>query len=245
MSRELKTIDPSQAKILIADDEASVRQVLKTRLSISGYNVMTAADGKEVLDCFHKQTPDLIVLDVMLPKLDGYGVCQALRQESTVPIIMLTALADVSDRITGLQAGADDYMVKPFSLRELESRIRCILRRVKQATASEATPSRVIQAGSLQLDTNKRQVYRNHQLVRLTYLEFSLLELLISRAGECISRTEFLETIWGYVPQHFVEQRIVDVYMSRLREKLQESPSQPEYILTVRGRGYTFQRFPD
>ena len=166
--------------ILVVDDEASIRRILETRLSMIGYQVVTASDGEEAIEAFHRVLPDLVVLDVMMPKLDGYGVCQELRKESDVPIVMLTALGDVADRITGLELGADDYVVKPFSPKELEARIRCVLRRVEKDPAAGIPNSGVIQVGDLRIDTNKRQVYRGDERIRLTCMEFSLLELLVS-----------------------------------------------------------------
>ena len=148
--------------ILVVDDEASIRRILETRLTMIGYHVVTAADGEEALDAFRREPPDLVVLDVMMPKLDGYGVCQELRKESDVPVVMLTALGDVADRITGLELGADDYVVKPFSPKELEARIRCVLRRVEKEHGGGSIPnSGVIEVAELKIDTNKRQVYRN------------------------------------------------------------------------------------
>lgn len=229
-------------KILVVDDEASIRRILETRLATIGYDIVTAADGEEALDIFRHQVPDLVILDVMMPKLDGFGVCQALRKQSDVPIIMLTALADVADRIAGLELGADDYMVKPFSPKELESRIRCILRRVEKTCTKNIPTSGVVQVGELRIDTNKRQVYKGTERILLTGMEFSLLELLAGRSGEAISRLEILSKVWGYTPDHFVDTRLVDVHISRLRDKLQDDSNQPELILTVRGTGYAFQR---
>ena len=238
----LNGLKQQKQKILVVDDEASIRRILETRLAMMGYEVITAADGQEAIETYQNQQPDLIILDIMMPKMDGYGVCQALRKESDVPIIMLTALADVADRITGLELGADDYMVKPFSPKELESRIRCILRRAKKNSTSTIPTSGVLQVEALSIDTNKRQVYKNSERIPLTHMEFSLLELLISRPGEPISRREILEKVWGYTPDSHVDTRVVDVHMSRLRHKLQEDPSQPELIHTVRGAGYAFQQ---
>lgn len=243
MSAVPSSLLDNKPKILVVDDEANVRRILEIRLGMVGYDVVTAADGLEALVVYRHQVPDLVVLDVKMPKLDGFGVCQALRQESGVPIIMLTARADATDRLTGLELGADDYMVKPFSPKELESRIRCILRRVeKTCTKSIPMNTGLIQVGSLLIDTNKRQVYKGDSRIRLTDLEFKLLELLVSRCGEAISRLEFLSKVWKYTPDGFVDTRVVDVHMSRLRNKLQEHPSQPELIYTVRGTGYAFQR---
>ena len=152
-------MESHKEKILVVDDEASIRRILETRLSMIGYDVVTAGDGEEALDTFRKAIPDLVVLDVMMPKLDGYGVCQELRKESDVPIIMLTALGDVADRITGLELGADDYVVKPFFPKELEARIRSVLRRVDKTSASGIPSSGVIHVSTIKLATNKRQVY--------------------------------------------------------------------------------------
>ena len=229
----------------MVDDEASIRRILETRLSMIGYEVVTAADGEEAITTFHNEAPDLVVLDVMMPKMDGYGVCQELRKESDVPIIMLTALGDVADRITGLELGADDYVVKPFSPKELEARIRSVLRRVIKEGGPGIPTSGVIGVANLRIDTNKRQVFKGDERIRLTGMEFSLLELLVSRSGEAFSRSEILQEVWGYTPERHVDTRVVDVHISRLRAKLEEDPSNPELILTARGTGYLFQRIVD
>ncbi len=229
-------------KILVVDDEASIRRILETRLSMIGYDVVTAADGEESLDTFRNSDPDLVVLDVMMPKLDGYGVCQELRKASDVPVIMLTALGDVADRITGLELGADDYVVKPFSPKELEARIRCVLRRVDKGGASAIPSSGVIRVSSIKIDTNKRQVYKGDERIRLTGMEFNLLELLVGRSGQPFSRSEILQEVWGYTPDNHVDTRVVDVHVSRLRAKLEDDPSNPDLILTARGTGYFFRR---
>ena len=236
---------PSKETILLADDEASIRRILETRLSMIGYQVVTACDGNEALALFRRYEPDLVVLDVMMPKLDGYGVIQEIRKESDVPIVMLTAMADVADRITGLELGADDYVVKPFSPKELEARIRCVLRRVEKEHIAGIPNSGVIQVMNLKIDTNKRQVFRNDERIRLTGMEFSLLELMVSRSGEPFSRGEILKEVWGYTPERHVDTRVVDVHISRLRSKLEDDPANPELILTARGTGYLFQRIVD
>jgi len=235
-------LENHQEQILVVDDEASIRRILETRLSMIGYDVVTAADGEEAIATFNENHPDLVVLDVMMPKLDGYGVCQELRKESDIPIIMLTALGDVADRITGLELGADDYVVKPFSPKELEARIRSVLRRVDKEGASGIPSSGVIQVGSIKIDTNRRQVYKGDERIRLTGMEFSLLELMVGRSGEAFSRSEILQEVWGYTPERHVDTRVVDVHISRLRAKLEDDPSNPELILTARGTGYMFQR---
>jgi len=235
----------SRGKILIVDDESALRMILTTRLSLAGYEVVSAADGEEALEVFDREDPDLVVLDVMMPKIDGYGVCQTLRQNSDVPIIMLTALGDVGDRITGLQMGADDYLAKPFSPKELEARIACVLRRVKDKTTPPPIGNGTIQIGSLRVDTRKRQVYRSDRRIRLTHTEFSLLELLFSRNGEAVPRGEILQTLWGYAPRIQADMRVVDVHVARLRSKLEDDPRNPEIILTVRGTGYAAPRMTD
>ncbi|MGD1850791.1 MAG: response regulator transcription factor RpaB [Cyanophyceae cyanobacterium] len=234
--------DKLNGKILIVDDEPALRLILTTRLSLAGYQVITAADGEEALEVFAKENPDLIVLDVMMPKMDGYGVCQALRQDSDVPIIMLTALGDVGDRITGLQLGADDYLAKPFSPKELEARIACVLRRVKDRRSGSDSDRTMIQVGTLRIDTRKRQVFREDRRIRLTHTEFSLLELLFNRNGEAVPRAEILQTLWGYAPRVQADMRVVDVHVARLRSKLEDDPRNPEVILTVRGTGYAAPR---
>ena len=233
---------PSPLKILIADDEANIRRILETRLAMQGHAVAAAKDGAEALELFRSVEPDVVVLDVMMPELDGFAVLERIRAQSEVPIILLTALGDVADRITGLQLGADDYMVKPFSPKELEARIRCVLRRVDKDQAAGIPNSGVIQVGELRIDTNKRQVYRGDERIRLTGMEFNLLELLIGRSGEPISRLDMLEKVWGYKPERSSDSRVVDVHISRLRAKLETDPENPELIMTARGQGYMFQR---
>ena len=227
--------------ILIADDEPSIRKILSTRLSLKGYTVLTAADGQEALDVFNATVPDLLILDVMMPKLNGYAVCEALRAESTVPIIMLTALGDVADRINGLNIGADDYMVKPFSPKELEARINCLLRRVKQPKSNPTPTNGVVDVGCVKIDTNKRQVHKAENLVRLTEMEFKILALLSRHLGETVSRREILQQVWNIgsdISQGCYDSRVVDVHVSRIRAKLENDPSDPEFLHTARSDGY-------
>jgi OmpR family response regulator RpaB len=239
-------LENHKEKILVVDDEVSIRRILETRLSTIGYSVVTASDGEEALLIYKKELPDLIILDIMMPKLDGYGVCQEIRKESEVPIIMLTALGDVADRITGLELGADDYVVKPFSPKELEARIKAIFRRIDRvSTHNNLSVSGVISMGGIKIDTNRRQVYKHSEKIRLTGMEFSLLELLMSKSGEAFSRASILQEVWGYTPERHVDTRVVDVHISRLRSKLEEDPSNPDLILTARGTGYLFQKITD
>ena len=233
----------NKENVLVVDDEASIRRILDTRLSMIGYLVITASDGEEALSLFRQENPNLVILDVMMPKLDGYGVCQEIRKNSDIPIIMLTALGDVADRITGLELGADDYVIKPFSPKELEARIRAVLRRAEKIQLSSNTNnSGIVQFNFLKIDFNRRQVYKADERIRLTGMEFSLLELLISRSGQAFSRSEILQEVWGYTPERHVDTRVVDVHISRLRAKLEIDPSNPDLILTARGTGYLFQR---
>lgn len=237
----MNNLSIDQHSILVVDDEVPIRRILSTRLSMMGYQVFTATDGVEALEIFECQHLDLIVLDVMMPKLDGYGVCQAIRRTSRVPIIMLTAMSDVRDRITGLEMGADDYMVKPFSPKELESRVRTILRRLDALKPSNYPLTGVVEIGSLHIDTNKRQVFRGQERIFLTHMEFSLLELLASRPGAVVPRQELIQKVWGYSKESIVDTRTVDVHISRLRNKLKANSEGFELIHTVRGVGYVLQ----
>lgn len=233
-------------KILVVDDEVAVRRILTMRLSMAGYRIVVAADGEEALEVFRREQPNLVVLDIMLPKLDGYGVCRELRRESNVPIIMLSALGTIADRITGLDIGADDYLAKPFSPKELEARISCILRRVEDSSGASSSSSQgVIGIGKIEIDTNRRQVFRDGKRVPLTYTEFSLLEMLFRAPGRTVPRAEILQELWGYPPRRAADLRVVDVYVARLRSKLEPDPRNPELIITVRGTGYTSQRITD
>ncbi len=255
-SSQLHSIDGSgrkeysapKASILVVDDEPAVLRVLVTRLQLAGYRVISAEDGEQALEVFHQESPDLVVLDVMLPKLDGFAVCRRLRAESCVPIIFLTALEAISEKVAGLDLGADDYLSKPFSPKELEARIATILRRVGPGSAV-AEPRRdlpagqgVMRVGDLVVDTNRRQVSRAGERIGLTYTEFSLLELLFREPGRVVPRAEILEQLWGYPPRRAADLRVVDVYVARLRGKLEPDPRNPELILTVRGIGYASQR---
>lgn len=233
-----------QERILIVDDEASIRRILETRLKMVGYEVATAEDGEQALEIYSKFNPDLVILDVMMPKLDGYGVTKEIRKSAEVPIIILTALGDVSERITGLELGADDYVIKPFSPKELEARVKAVLRRTnqKETTGTGKVAKNVITTGNIRIDTSRRQVFRKNERIRLTGMEFSLLELLVSNSGQAFSRNEILQYVWSYPADHRIDTRVVDVHISRLRSKLEVDPANPELILTARGIGYMFQR---
>jgi two-component system, OmpR family, response regulator RpaB len=231
-------------KIMIVDDEASIRRILETRFKMLGYETATAADGEEALDIYNKFSPDIVVLDIMMPKMDGYGVTKEIRKNHDTPIIILTALGDVAERITGLELGADDYVVKPFSPKELEARVKSILRRTysKNGVPAAKETSNVTVIGNIKIDTSKRQVFKKNERVRLTGMEFSLLELLVTNSGRPYSRGEILQHVWSYPPDHRIDTRVVDVHISRLRSKLENDISNPELILTARGIGYMFQK---
>lgn len=231
-------------RILVVDDEASIRRILETRLKMVGYEVITAADGEEAVEAYQKHNPDLVILDVMMPKMDGYGVTREIRKTSETPIIILTALGDVSERITGLELGADDYVIKPFSPKELEARVKAVLRRVnhREDLPGGKVTKNVITTGNIRIDTSRRQVYRKNERIRLTGMEFSLLELLVGNSGQPFSRNEILQYVWSYPADHRIDTRVVDVHISRLRSKLEVDPANPELILTARGIGYMFQR---
>lgn len=234
-----------KAKILVVDDEPNICKILETRLKMVGYEVATAADGLAGLKTFGEENPDLVILDLMLPQLDGYGVCEKLRNRTSIPILMLSGIDEVSQKIACLQLGADDYMVKPFSPKELIARIGCLLRRRAgkiQAKGKEIQANTLLVAGDLRIDSNRRKVYRGEEQIRLTELELSLLEVLVENAGKAIDRIEILRHIWGYTPERLSETRVVDVHVSRLRCKIEIDPDNPELILTCRGTGYMFQR---
>lgn len=243
-NNEMQNEIQDRERILVVDDEASIRRILETRLKMVGYEVITAADGEEALEAFNKSNPDLVILDVMMPKLDGYGVTREIRKTADVPIIILTALGDVSERITGLELGADDYVIKPFSPKELEARVKAVLRRTQDRETGNVgkVTKNVITTGNLRIDTSRRQVYRKNERIRLTGMEFSLLELLVSNSGQAFSRNEILQHVWSYPADHRIDTRVVDVHISRLRSKLEVDPANPELILTARGIGYMFQR---
>jgi DNA-binding response OmpR family regulator len=229
---------PDSSTILLVDDEDSVQKLLAYPLEREGFRVLQAWDGEEALERFAEEEVDLVVLDVMLPKLDGLEVCKRLRAESEVPIIMLTARDDELDKVLGLELGADDYITKPFSIREFRSRVRALLRRA--SVARQLSPSgEVILADGLEIDLGRRSVQVRNKPVRLTYVEFELLRTLASHPGRVYSRRMLLEALWGGAD--YREPRTIDVHVRHLREKLERDPAEPEYILTVRGVGYRFR----
>ena len=224
------------ARILIVDDEPPIIDVLRYNLQKVGYVVITAWDGIQALALARAEKPDLIILDLMLPKIDGIEVCRTLRKESDVPIIMLTARDEEIDRVVGLELGADDYVVKPFSIRELMARVKTVLRRVQKA--APALPP-VIRIGSLSIDTGRHEVQIAEKLLELTALEFSLLVALAQQPGRVLTREQLLEQVWGY--EYHGDLRVVDAVIKRLRAKLRQTPAEEDIIVTVRGVGYKLE----
>jgi DNA-binding response OmpR family regulator len=224
-------------KILIVDDEPMLLKGLTFTLDQDGFDVDTAADGKEALEKALKKNYDLIILDLMLPEIDGLEVCKKIREKSMVPIIMLTAKGDDSSKVLGLEYGADDYLTKPFNMLELKARIKALFRRVDVETPKDS--GQVIDLGAFTVNTLGRKVEKGDKSIGLTAKEFDLLLLLVSSPGHVYSREELLEKIWGY--EYFGDVRTVDVHIRRLREKIEETSSQPEFILTKWGVGYYFK----
>ena len=229
---------PDSSTILLVDDEDSVQKLLAYPLEREGFRVLQARDGEEALERFAAEEVDLVVLDLMLPKLDGLEVCKRLRALSEVPIIMLTARDDELDKVLGLELGADDYITKPFSIREFRSRVRALLRRASVVRPA-AGDGNMIAAHELELDLGRRSVEVRGTPVRLTYVEFELLRTLVAHPGRVYSRRMLLEALWGAAD--YREPRTIDVHIRHLREKLERDPAEPEYILTVRGVGYRFR----
>jgi DNA-binding response OmpR family regulator len=231
----------SSSTILLVDDEDAIQQLLTYPLQRDGYRVVQARDGEEALTHFAAEDVDLVVLDLMLPRIDGLEVCRRLRSSSTVPIIMLTARDDELDKVLGLELGADDYITKPFSIREFRSRVRALLRRA--ATPHHASRREdVIDRGELRIDLPRRGVEVRGQTVQLTFVEFELLALLAANPGVVYSRRQLLERIRGSAD--YREPRTIDVHVRHLREKIEREPAEPELILTVRGVGYRFREEP-
>src|SRR5687767_6622625 len=224
--------------ILLVDDEDAVQKLLTYPLERDGFKVVHARDGEEALVRFAEESVDLVVLDLMLPRVDGLEVCRRLRATSSVPIIMLTARDDELDKVLGLELGADDYITKPFSIREFRSRVRALLRRAA-APRHDPRDGETIEADGLRIDLARRAVDVEGRAVQLTYVEFELLRILASNRGRVYTRQMLLEALWG--SSEYREPRTIDVHIRHLREKLERDPSEPELIFTVRGVGYRFR----
>lgn len=230
-------------KILVVEDDRTLLEVLKYNLDKEGYDVLVAADGVQAVELARKDKPDLIVLDIMLPKLDGLEVCHILRREMTVPILMLTAKTEEIDKVVGLEIGADDYMTKPFSMRELLARVRAMLRRAEmmrqEATPEGKTLPSTIRAGDIEIDFLRHSVSRAGSTIEVTPKEFELLSCLMKNLGLVLSRDQLLQEVWEYDFEG--DTRTVDVHIRWLRQKIEADPANPRHLVTVRGIGYKFE----
>ncbi len=225
-------------KILVVDDEKNIVDILKLNLQNEGYTVYEAYDGEEAVLKAANVDPDLILLDIMLPKLDGFSVCKKIRETSMVPIVMITAKAEEVDKVLGLELGADDYVTKPFSVRELLARVKANMRRTELESARPDNDNDIIEVGNFKLDCNRYELYKNEQLIDLTVREFELIKFLSASPNKIYSRKQLLEFVWDY--EYYGDVRTVDVTVRRLREKIEDDPSQPRHIMTKRGVGYYF-----
>jgi phosphate regulon transcriptional regulator PhoB len=222
-------------KVLVVDDEQAIVEAISYNLKKEGFGVVTAADADQCLEVARRETPNLVLLDIMLPSASGFDLCRLLRKQGDVPIIMLTARADETDRIVGLELGADDYVTKPFNMRELMARVKSVLRRSASGDSPAPGP---LQSGSLTLDPARYEVRLDERPLTLSPKEFELLRFLMTHPGQVFSRQVLLDRVWG--AEAYVEERTVDVHIRWLREKIETNPSQPNRLLTVRGVGYKF-----
>jgi len=226
-------------KVLIVEDDPNLLETLKYNLRKEGYTAIAASDGEQAIDAARHEKPDLLILDIMLPKLNGFEVCRILRKEMTIPILMLTAKADETDKIVGLEIGADDYMTKPFSMRELMARVRAMLRRSKMAEPPSSAEPSAITLGDLKVDTARHRAAISGTELELSPKEFDLLAFLAKNKGLVFNREQLLEKVWGY--DYAGDTRTVDVHIRWLRQKIEADASRPQYLLTVRGTGYKLE----
>lgn len=226
--------------ILIVDDEKNIVDILKFNLKKEGYDTIEAYDGEEAVNQALSRNPDLILLDIMLPKMDGFTVCRKLRQSIATPILMLTAKEEEVDKVLGLELGADDYITKPFSPRELMARVKANLRRLVPAEQAASDKEHINKYGDLTIDIDRYEIKRGDTTIELTLREFELVKFLAAQQGTIFSRETLLEKVWGY--EYYGDVRTVDVTVRRVREKLEEDPANPQYIVTKRGVGYYFNK---
>lgn len=226
-------------RVLIVEDEMSISDIISFNLKKEGYETDTAYDGEEGLKKALDSKFDLILLDIMLPQMDGFQVCRKIREKSSVPIIMLTAKEEEVDKVLGLELGADDYITKPFGMRELIARIKANIRRTEFSGSETETDSRITEYGNIIIDMVKYEVRKNDVPLELTLREFELLKYLVQKADQVFSREQLLEKVWGY--EYYGDIRTVDVTIRRLREKVEDDPGNPRYIMTKRGIGYYFE----
>jgi two-component system, OmpR family, response regulator VicR len=227
-------------KVLIVDDEKSIVDILKFNLEKEGFQTLEAYDGEQAMDLAVSENPDIILLDVMLPKVDGFTVCRKLRQYLSVPIIMLTAKEEEVDKVLGLELGADDYITKPFSTRELIARLKANLRRISNGDVENIPPGNTFKCGCVEIDRDKYEIKRDGIVIELTLREFELVKFLALHHGQIFSRESLLEKVWGY--EYYGDVRTVDVTIRRVREKLERDPSNHSIIKTKRGVGYYFNK---
>ena len=227
-------------RILVVDDEMSIVNILKVNLEKGGYDVLTAMDGEEGLITALSEDVDLVLLDVMLPKMDGFEVCKKIRQKSEVPILMLTARSEEIDKILGLELGADDYVTKPFSVRELMARVKANLRRTVSQSDDKGASDGDIKIGEISINTERYELRKNGKPIELTLREFELVKFLAETPNRICSRDTILRKVWGY--EYVGDDRTVDVTISRLRDKIEDNPGEPKYIMTRRGVGYYFYK---
>jgi two-component system alkaline phosphatase synthesis response regulator PhoP len=223
-------------RVLVVDDEPTLLSTMRFNLGAEGYDVLTAADAESALEAARQGSPDLIILDLMLPGMHGFEVCRVLRKETNVPIIILTAKTDEIDKVVALELGADDYMTKPFSMKELIARVRARLRRSEESAVAEQ--DEVLRAGDIVVDVSRREASKNGSTLELKRREFELLVLLMRSRGRVLTREELLRSVWDYEP--YGETRTVDVHIGRLRRKIEADPEHPVHIITSRGIGYSF-----
>lgn len=223
-------------KILVVDDEKNIVDIVAFNLNKDGYEPICAYDGQQGFELWKKENPELVILDIMMPLIDGFELCKKIREKSQVPIIMLTAKADEVDKVLGLELGADDYVTKPFSIRELMARVKANLRRLEPS--ANAADDAILTYGDISIDTNKYEIRRNDTVLELTHREYELVKFLATQNDQVFTRENLLEKVWGY--EYFGDVRTVDVTIRRLRSKVEDNPDKPKYILTKRGVGYYF-----
>lgn len=230
----------NQKKILVIEDEKTISDIVKFNLTKEGYIVETAFDGEEGLQKTYSMSPDLILLDIMLPKIDGFQVCKKIRESLNTPVIMLTAKEEEVDKVLGLELGADDYITKPFGMRELIARVKANMRRIDLSNQHESSNGKILDFGVFTIDLNRYEVKKHDTVIELTLREFELLKYLAEQESQVFSREQLLEEVWGY--EYYGDIRTVDVTVRRLREKIEDNSSEPQYIMTKRGIGYYFRR---
>jgi two-component system response regulator VicR len=240
IEKKIRGAPMNSRKILVVDDEKPISDIIKFNLVKEGFNVITAYDGEEAVAKVKQSQPDLVLLDVMLPKLDGFQVLRKIREHYSIPVIMLTAKEEEVDKVLGLELGADDYITKPFGMRELIARVKANIRRAEITPLQEDEGTVVIETGNLKIDIDRYEVKKSDEVIELTLREFELLKFLVTQDSQIFTREQLLKDVWGY--EYFGDIRTVDVTVRRLREKVEDDSSNPKYIMTKRGVGYYFRR---